>query len=52
MTQVSIVVPLYNEQENVARLCAATHEALAGMGRPYEIVLVVEIGRASCRERV
>ena len=40
MTQVSIVVPLYNEQENVARLCAATHEALAGMGRPYEIVLV------------
>ena len=40
MTQVSIVVPLYNEQENVARLCAATHEALAGMARPYEIVLV------------
>ena len=40
MTQVSIVVPLYNEQESVARLCAATHEALAGMARPYEIVLV------------
>ena len=40
MTQVSIVVPVYNEQENVARLCAATHEALAGMARPYEIVLV------------
>ena len=40
MTEVSIVVPLYNEQENVARLCAATHDALTGMRRPYEIVLV------------
>ena len=40
MIQVSIVVPLYNEQENVARLCAATHDALVGMPRPYEIVLV------------
>jgi glycosyltransferase involved in cell wall biosynthesis len=40
MTEVSIVVPLYNEQENVARLCAATHDALAGMRRTYEIVLV------------
>ena len=40
MTEVSIVVPLYNEQENVARLCAATHDALAGMPRTYEIVLV------------
>ena len=40
MTEVSIVVPLYNEQENVARLCAATHDALSGMRRPYEIVLV------------
>ena len=39
-TEVSIVVPLYNEQENVARLCAATHDALAGMRRTYEIVLV------------
>ena len=38
--EVSIVVPLYNERENVARLCAATHEALAGMRRSYEIVLV------------
>lgn len=40
MTEVSIVVPLYNEQENVARLCAAAHDALAGMRRPYELVLV------------
>ena len=40
MIDVSVVVPLYNEQDNVARLCAATHEALAGMRRTYEIVLV------------
>jgi glycosyltransferase involved in cell wall biosynthesis len=40
MTEVSVVVPLYNEQDNVARLCAATHEALASMRRTYEIVLV------------
>lgn len=40
MTEVSIVVPLYNEQDNVARVCAATHEALALMRRSYEIVLV------------
>jgi glycosyltransferase involved in cell wall biosynthesis len=40
MTEVSIVVPLYNEQDNVARLCTATHEALARMRRTYELVLV------------
>jgi len=40
MTEVSIVVPLYNEQDNVARLCAATHEALSGMRRTYELVIV------------
>ena len=40
MTDVSIIVPLYNEQDNVARLCAATHEALAQMPRSYELVLV------------
>jgi glycosyltransferase involved in cell wall biosynthesis len=40
MTEVSIVVPLYNEQDNVARLVAATHEALVSMARSYEVVLV------------
>jgi glycosyltransferase involved in cell wall biosynthesis len=40
MTDVSIIVPLYNEQDNVARLCAATHEALVDMPRSYELVLV------------
>ena len=40
MTDVSIIVPLYNEQDNVARLCAATHEALVNLPRSYELVLV------------
>lgn len=40
MIEVSIVVPLYNEQDNVARLCAATHDALKEMRRTYELVLV------------
>jgi glycosyltransferase involved in cell wall biosynthesis len=38
--EVSVVVPVYNEQDNVARLCAATHEALVHMRRSYELVLV------------
>ena len=42
MPEVSVVVPLYNEPDNVARLCAATHEALARMPRTYELVLVVD----------
>ena len=40
MTDVSIIVPIYNEQDNVARLCAATHEALESMRRSYELLLV------------
>jgi dolichol-phosphate mannosyltransferase len=34
----SVIVPLYNEEENVAPLCAEIEEALRG--RPFEIVLV------------
>jgi glycosyltransferase involved in cell wall biosynthesis len=40
MTDVSIIVPLYNEQDNVARLCAVTRDALTRMKRSYELVLV------------
>jgi len=37
---VSIVVPLYNEEENVAPLCAAIREALECWDHPYEVILV------------
>jgi glycosyltransferase involved in cell wall biosynthesis len=40
MIDVSIIVPLYNEQDNVTQLCVATHAALERMRRTYELVLV------------
>lgn len=36
----SVVVPVYNERENLAPLVAALHEALGPLARPYEILLV------------
>lgn len=36
----SVVVPVYNEEENVASLTAQLHTALAGMNRTYEVLLV------------
>lgn len=38
--RLSVVVPLYNEEDNVAPLVARVHEALAGYGQPWELVLV------------
>lgn len=37
---ISVVVPVYNERENIEPLCRALHEVLAGLGCPYEIILV------------
>ncbi len=36
----SIVIPLYNEAENVEPLYAELTAALAALGRPYEVVIV------------
>lgn len=36
----SVVVPVYNEAENVPDLCRRIHEALSAAGRPYEAILV------------
>ncbi|MGE5385184.1 MAG: glycosyltransferase family 2 protein [Betaproteobacteria bacterium] len=38
--RLSIVVPLYNEQDNVAPLAARVHEALADYANPWELILV------------
>src|SRR5438045_9366287 len=38
--RLSIVVPLYNEQENVRPLLAAVHEAMAASPWPWELILV------------
>ena len=37
---VSIIIPLYNEVENVGPLCAALQPALDGLGRPSEVIFV------------
>ncbi len=37
---ISIVVPVYNEQENVEAVYAAISSALQGMGCSYEIIMV------------
>ena len=37
---VSVVVPVYNEQESVEPLLRALHESLSKLGRTYEVVLV------------
>ncbi len=36
----SVVVPVFNEEESVEPLCARLHEVLPALGRTYEIVLV------------
>jgi len=38
--RLSIVVPLYNERDNVAPLVKRVHEALTAYGYPWELVLV------------
>ena len=38
--QVSVVVPVYNEEENVESLCQKLHDALSKLGRTYEVILV------------
>ncbi len=40
MPELSIVVPMYNEIENVDLLCRRLVEVLPGLGRSYEIILV------------
>jgi glycosyltransferase involved in cell wall biosynthesis len=60
----SIIVPFYNEEQNIRRMHAAIVEAIAPLGVPFEMVLVndgsrdrtleiaIEIARADPRVRV
>lgn len=36
----SLLIPIYNEAENIQDLGTQVHEALANLGRPYEVILV------------
>ncbi len=40
MIDLSVVVPVYNEEESVDLLCEKLHESVSKIGRSYEIVLV------------
>jgi glycosyltransferase involved in cell wall biosynthesis len=48
--EVSIVVPLYNEEDNVVPLCSAIRSALEGWPRTWEAVLVDDGSRDRTRE--
>jgi glycosyltransferase involved in cell wall biosynthesis len=37
---ISVVVPVYNEEDNVGPLLESLRDALEGLGRPYELVVV------------
>ncbi len=37
---ISVVVPVYNEEANVEPLLATLQDALEGLGRPYELIVV------------
>jgi dolichol-phosphate mannosyltransferase len=38
--EISVVVPVYNEEENLPVLAAEIRTALEGIGRPYEVIYV------------
>lgn len=38
--EVSVVIPIYNEEDNVAELTARLIPVLEGLGKPYEVILV------------
>ncbi len=40
MIDVSIVIPVYNEEENIQSLYESLHPVLGGLGKSYEVVLV------------
>jgi glycosyltransferase involved in cell wall biosynthesis len=37
---ISVVVPVFNERENVAEVAERVHQAMAALGRPYELLFI------------
>jgi glycosyltransferase involved in cell wall biosynthesis len=52
MIDISVIAPVYNEEENVPRLCEQLHATLSACGRSYEIVLVDDGSRDTTWERL
>jgi undecaprenyl-phosphate 4-deoxy-4-formamido-L-arabinose transferase len=44
---ISLVIPVYNEEENLHILMGRIRPVMQGMGRPYEIILVDDGSRDS-----
>ncbi|MBU4366505.1 MAG: glycosyltransferase family 2 protein [Verrucomicrobia bacterium] len=49
---ISVIVPVYNEVENVERLCAKLHASLDRLGRTYELILVDDGSRDGTWEKL
>ncbi len=49
---ISVVVPVYNEEECIEALCDRLHESLSRLGRTYEIILVDDGSRDRTWERM
>ena len=48
----SVVIPVYNEEPNVAVIAKEVHDALSAFGRTYEIILVDDGSRDASWERL
>ena len=51
-SSVSVVIPVFNEEANVAALAQKLHESLSAIGRTYEILLVDDGSRDASWERL
>lgn len=40
MPEISVVVPVYNEEESIDALCKALHDSLSVLDRAYEVLLI------------
>lgn len=50
--EISVVIPVYNEEENVPILVSELEEALKGLGKAYEILFVDDGSRDRSRDRI
>lgn len=50
--EISVVVPVYNEEENVPRLAREVLDALGALGRPFELVLVDDASTDKTWQRI